>query len=155
LKINLTPDKSVAYREVYRVLKEGGRILISDIVTEGHLPDEIRKSFQAWSECIAGAMEKEEYMETIRKAGFGKVEVIDAHFFTEPGLDERLKGKLISIQIKAIKTPSDSGFIVKSENNDCGCEGPALKPSKTNETSEGCGCSGETVLETPAVTGNN
>ncbi|WP_334097648.1 arsenite methyltransferase [Methanobacterium formicicum] len=149
--INLTPDKSVAYREVYRVLKEGGRILISDIVTEGHLPDEIRKSFQAWSECIAGAMEKEEYMETIRKAGFGKVEVIDAHFFTEPGLDERLKGKLISIQIKAIKTPSDSGFIVKSENNDCGCEGPALKPSKTNETSEGCGCSGETVLETPEI----
>ncbi|MDG3546740.1 arsenite methyltransferase [Methanobacterium formicicum] len=149
--INLTPDKSVAYREVYRVLKEGGRILISDIVTEGHLPDEIRKSFQAWSECIAGAMEKEEYMETIRKAGFGKVEVIDAHFFTEPGLDERLKGKLISIQIKAIKTPSDSGFIVKSENNDCGCEGPALKPSKTNETSEGCGCSGETILETPEI----
>jgi ubiquinone/menaquinone biosynthesis C-methylase UbiE len=101
--INLTPNKLIAFKEAFRVLKEGGRILVSDIVTEGQIPDEIRKSFQAWSECIAGAMEKQEYLETIRKAGFKKVEIIEEHIFTEPDLDERLVGKITSVQVKALK----------------------------------------------------
>jgi SAM-dependent methyltransferase len=101
--INLTPNKSVAFKEVFRVLKNGGRILISDIVTEGELPDEVRKSFQAWSECTAGAMEKQDYLETIKKAGFKDVEIIEQHFFTEPNLDERLVGKITSVQVRALK----------------------------------------------------
>lgn len=101
--INLTPNKLVAFKEAFRVLKEGGRILVSDIVTEGQIPDEIRKSFQAWSECVAGAMEKQDYIETIRKAGFNDVEIIEQHFFTEPGMDKRLVGKITSVQVKALK----------------------------------------------------
>lgn len=101
--INLTPDKNVAYQEAFRVLKPGGRILVSDLVTSGHIPEEIRKSFQAWSECIAGAMEKQEYLDTITKAGFKDVEIVEAHYFTEPNLDIRLEGKILSIQVKAIK----------------------------------------------------
>lgn len=101
--INLTPDKSMAYKEAFRVLKSGGRILVSDLVTDGDIPDEIRKSFQAWSECIAGAMERQEYLETIKNAGFNNVEIIEAHYFTEPNMDERLVGKIISIQVKASK----------------------------------------------------
>lgn len=101
--INLTPDKNVAYREAFRVLKPGGRILISDLVTSGEIPDEIRRSFQAWSECIAGAMEKDEYLETIKNAGFKDVKILEAHYFTEPNMDIRLEGKILSIQVKAIK----------------------------------------------------
>ena len=101
--INLTPNKSKAYSEAFRVLKVEGRILVSDLVTEGFIPEGIRKSFQAWSECIAGAMEKEEYLDIIRNAGFNNVEVIEEHFFTEPNMDERLVGKIVSIQVRAIK----------------------------------------------------
>ncbi len=101
--INLTPDKNKAYSEVYRVLKPGGRILVSDLVTEGPIPHEIRKSFQAWSECVGGAMEKQDYLNTIKKAGFKEVETIEQHFFTEPNMDERLIGKITSIQLKAVK----------------------------------------------------
>ncbi|MBI5679339.1 MAG: arsenite methyltransferase [Methanobacterium sp.] len=101
--INLTPDKLAAYKEGFRVLKPGGRILVSDIVTEGEIPQEIKRSFQAWSECIAGAMEKQSYLDTIKKAGFIDIEIVEQHYFTEPGMDERLVGKITSIQVKASK----------------------------------------------------
>lgn len=101
--INLTPDKSVAYKEAFRVLKPGGRVLVSDIVTEDRIPDEIRRSFQAWSECIAGAMEKQAYLDTIKGAGFSEVEIVEQHYFIEPNMDERLVSKLTSIQVKATK----------------------------------------------------
>lgn len=101
--INLTPDKSSAYAEAFRVLKPGGRILISDLVTEGYIPEEIRENFQPWSDCIAGAMEREEYLDIIKEEGFNNVEVVEAHFFTEPHMDERLVGKIVSIQIRALK----------------------------------------------------
>jgi arsenite methyltransferase len=101
--INLTPDKSVAYKEAFRVLKPEGRILVSDLVTEGEIPDEIRNSFQEWSQCIAGAMEKQAYLDTIKNAGFSDVEIIEQHYFTEPSMDERLVSKITSIQVKAIK----------------------------------------------------
>lgn len=101
--LNLTPNKAAAYSEVFRVLKPGGRILVSDLVTEGKIPEEIRKSFQAWSDCIAGAMEKQDYLDTIKNAGFREVEVVEEHFFTEPNMDERLVTKIISVQVKAVK----------------------------------------------------
>ncbi len=101
--INLTPDKLKAYREAYRVLNPDGRILVSDIVTDGEIPTEIRKNFQAWAGCIAGALEKQEYIDTIKKAGFKDVEIVSQHIFTEPNMDERLIGKIISVQIKAYR----------------------------------------------------
>ncbi|MBM4240377.1 MAG: arsenite methyltransferase [Euryarchaeota archaeon] len=101
--INLAPDKLVAYKEAFRVLKPKGRILISDLVTEGNIPEDIKKSFEVWSECIAGAMEKQEYLETIKNAGFSDVEIVKHQYFTEPYMDERLVGKIISIQVKATK----------------------------------------------------
>lgn len=56
--INLSPDKLKTYRGAYRVLKPGGRILISDLGTEGELPEDVKKRFEAWAECIAGARKK-------------------------------------------------------------------------------------------------
>lgn len=101
--INLTPDKLSTYKEAFRVLKPGGRILVSDIVTEGELPEEIRRSFQAWSECVAGALEKQEYLDTIKKAGFNNVKIVEQYYFTDSGMDERLIGKITSVQVKASK----------------------------------------------------
>jgi arsenite methyltransferase len=101
--INLTPDKSKAYGEAFRVLKPGGRILVSDLITVGFIPEEIRKSFQAWSNCIAGAMEKNEYLNVIKNAGFRDVEIKSEKVFTEPDMNEGLVGKIVSIQIKALK----------------------------------------------------
>lgn len=101
--INLTPDKLVAYNEAFRVLKPGGRILVSDLVTEGEIPEDIKQNFQAWSECIAGAMEKHIYLDTIKAAGFNDIKIVEQHYFTEKGMDERLAGKIMSIQVKATK----------------------------------------------------
>ena len=101
--INLSPDKLRTYQETYRVLKPGGRILISDIVTEGELPEEIRKNFDAWAGCIAGALEKNEYLATIRKAGFKDVTIVLQNTFSEPGLDDTLVGKITSIKVRAYK----------------------------------------------------
>ncbi|MBZ2166425.1 arsenite methyltransferase [Methanobacterium spitsbergense] len=112
--INLTPDKLKAYREAYRVLKPDGRILVSDIVTDGEIPTEIRKNFKAWAGCIAGALEKQEYIDTINKAGFKDVEIVSQHIFTEPNMDERLIGKIISVQIKAYRR-------LNKESEKCGC----------------------------------
>ena len=101
--VNLSPDKAAVYREALRVLKPGGRMMISDLVTEGELPEEIRRSFKAWAECVAGALEKEVYLETIRRAGFQDVAVVAEHRFDEPGMSETLKGKIISVQVRAHK----------------------------------------------------
>ena len=101
--INLSPDKLKTYQEAYRVLKPGGRILISDLVTEGELPEEIKKNFDAWAECIGGALEKREYLGTIRKAGFRDVSIISQNTYNQPGLDDKLIGKISSVKVRAIK----------------------------------------------------
>lgn len=101
--INLSPDKLATYKEAFRVLKPNGRILISDLVTEGKLPDEIRKSFAAWAECVAGAMEKQDYLNTIKQAGFKNVTIVTERNFSGAKMDERLRGKITSIQVKAYK----------------------------------------------------
>lgn len=101
--INLSPDKLKTYKEAYRVLKPGGRILISDLVTEGKLPEEIRRSFEAWASCISGALEKKEYLNTIKKAGFKNISIVSQNTFYEPGLDDKLVGKITSVKIRAYK----------------------------------------------------
>jgi SAM-dependent methyltransferase len=101
--INLTRDKLASFKEVYRVLKPGGRILIADLVTSGELPADVRASAVAWADCLAGAMEKQEYLETIRRAGFSEVAVVSESYYEAPGMDERLREKIISVKVRAFK----------------------------------------------------
>ena len=100
--VNLSPDKLKTYQEAYRVLKPGGRILISDLVTEGELPEDIKKSFEAWTGCISGALEKSEYLDVIKKAGFKDVCIVSQNNF-ESEIDERLIGKITSVKVRAYK----------------------------------------------------
>lgn len=67
--INLSPDKGQVFREIHRVLKPGGRMAVSDIVTDGDLPSEIKTDLSAWAGCVAGALDIQDYLELIRQAG--------------------------------------------------------------------------------------
>ena len=73
--INLSPEKQRVYAEAYRVLKPGGRIMVSDVVLEQPLPAKILESVAVYIGCVGGASLREEYLETIRKAGFSEVRV--------------------------------------------------------------------------------
>jgi len=101
--INLTADKLASFKEVHRVLKPGGRILIADLVTAGDLPPDVRASAAAWADCLAGAMPKMAYLETIRSAGFAAVTVVSESPYGAPGMDARLQGKIISVKVGAVK----------------------------------------------------
>ncbi len=101
--INLSIDKLKTFKEAYRVLKPGGRILISDLVTEGILPEDIKRSFEAWSQCIAGALEKNEYINIIKRVGFRKVKIVNQNKYSEKDIDKRIAGKIISIKVRAYK----------------------------------------------------
>ena len=101
--INLSPDKLQTFKEAFRVLKPGGRLMVSDLVTEGALPEDIKKSFDAWSGCIAGALEKNEYLDTIKKAGFYDIKIISQNRYAQKEVDSRLVGKITSIKVRAYK----------------------------------------------------
>ena len=74
--INPSPDKGAVSGEVYRVLRQGGRMVVSDIVIDGELPQPIRESLVAWAGCVAGALEESDYLDRVRAAGFTEVEVL-------------------------------------------------------------------------------
>ena len=74
--INLAPDKARVFAEAHRVLKPGGAITVSDIVSFGEVPDVVRADLEKWAGCTAGAMDKERYLDVIRSTGFGEVSVI-------------------------------------------------------------------------------
>jgi SAM-dependent methyltransferase len=79
--INLSPDKKRVFGEAFRVLKPGGRLMVSDIVLLKELPDFIRNSVAAYVGCISGALMKSEYLDTITEAGFEDVQVLDEAVF--------------------------------------------------------------------------
>lgn len=101
--INLAPDKLKVFKEAYRVMKPGGRLMVSDLVTEGELPEAVKKSFEAWAECIAGALEKSDYIDKIEKAGFKNVKIVSQKPYTID-ISSDLIGKITSIQVEANKS---------------------------------------------------
>jgi arsenite methyltransferase len=115
--INLSADKDRVFAEAFRVLKPGGRLAVSDVVTKGDVPLEIRKSVLAWVGCVAGALEKDDYSGKLKAAGFEQVDleptriyrVEDAReFLSGQGIDAdaiapQLDGKFMSAFVRAVK----------------------------------------------------
>ncbi len=119
--INLSPDKDAVFAEAFRVLRPGGRLAVSDIVTQGRLPDEVQRSVEAWVGCVAGALDEEEYLQKMRDAGFADVRVVSRAVYgadlleeygLTPALEESLAGldpdqvnsyKIVSAKIVAHK----------------------------------------------------
>jgi arsenite methyltransferase len=101
--INLTTDKTAAFKEIYRILRStGGRMVISDLVTSKEVDPESVNS-EKWCSCIDGALTKENYINSIRKAGFSNVEVLEERLYMDGG--DNIEGRRItSLVIKAIKT---------------------------------------------------
>ncbi|MFC2055367.1 arsenite methyltransferase [Chloroflexota bacterium] len=81
--INLSPDKPQVFREAYRALKPGGRLSVSDIVTDGALPNEIKNNLSAWAGCVAGALDVKDYIAAIEEAGFEDVELTPVYIDKE------------------------------------------------------------------------
>lgn len=79
--VNLSPDKDAVFREAFRVLKPGGKIMISDIVLTAELPDDVKNSTEAYTGCVAGAMLKNDYLDSIRRAGFREIDIVEESRF--------------------------------------------------------------------------
>jgi arsenite methyltransferase len=103
--INLAPDKSRVFKEAFRALKPGGRLMISDIVLLKELPESIRDSIDAYIGCIAGAMMRDEYLKTIKNAGFRDIQVLDEKNFPIEFLSNDPIGKEI---IEKLKMPIEA-----------------------------------------------
>lgn len=75
--VNLSPDRGRVFEEAFRVLKAGGRLMVSDIVLVNELPDLIKNSVTAYIGCISGAITRDEYIEAVKNAGFQEVSIIE------------------------------------------------------------------------------
>jgi SAM-dependent methyltransferase len=91
--INLSPDKDRVFREAFRVLKPGGRLMVADIATVGALPDELRTK-EAWTGCVGGAIPLDEYLDKLKAAGFAEVQVVASQAW---------QPMILSAKIKAVK----------------------------------------------------
>jgi arsenite methyltransferase len=99
--INLSPDKSKVFGEAFRVLKPSGELAVSDIVTDGPLPESIKQSLSAWAGCVAGAVEAQDYIGMMKAVGFTDVTVTPV-FFDKDTVDSAIDDLGDSIELKTI-----------------------------------------------------
>ena len=107
--INLSADKDAVLREAFRVLKPGGRFAVSDVVTRGDLPDEIRKSVLLWVGCVAGAVEETEYKTKLASAGFEQIAITPTRVYRVEDAREFLTGQ--NVDVDAIAPQVDGKFL--------------------------------------------
>jgi ubiquinone/menaquinone biosynthesis C-methylase UbiE len=93
--INLVPNKRKAFMEAFRVLKPGGRLMISDIVLLKELPDFIKNSIEAYASCISGAIMRDEYISALKTAGFKDIRIINETFFPVENITNDTTSKAI------------------------------------------------------------
>ncbi|MCK9554438.1 arsenite methyltransferase [bacterium] len=104
--INLSPDKETVFKEAYRVLRSGGRLMVSDLALTGDLPDEIKNSVEAYVGCLAGAIKKDDYLKLIKTAGFQNIEVLSESSYPVDAMFDNLNAAqetVTSIKVSAMK----------------------------------------------------
>ena len=111
--INHAPDKKKVYQEIFRVLKTGGRFVVSDAVSKEDLPDYIKNDPDQWAACFGGAITEEKYLECIREAGFADIDIVSRREYLKNGYD------FASLTICAVK-PSE--IIVGEVKSDETCK---------------------------------
>jgi SAM-dependent methyltransferase len=124
--INLSADKDRVLREAVRVLKPGGRFAVSDVVTRGEMPPEIRQSVLLWVGCVAGALEENDYRAKLAAAGFEKIEIEPTRIYRIEDAREFLSGQ--NIDVDSIAPQVDGKFMsafvraVKPQRQESCCE---------------------------------
>ncbi|MDD3087460.1 MAG: arsenite methyltransferase [Candidatus Omnitrophica bacterium] len=104
--INLSPDKETVFKEAYRVLRVGGRLMVSDLVLARDLPKEIKESAEAYVGCLAGAIKKEEYLCFIEQAGFQDIKVLSESSYPVDAMFDSLESAfdaIVSVKVAAVK----------------------------------------------------
>lgn len=113
--INLAPDKNRVFKEAYRVLRSGGRLMVSDIVVTKELPDALKESVEGYIGCLSGAISKDEYIDAIKNAGFRDVRIVDeSHYielFSDPGISEFIDK--LNIPHEVLKETAESTVSIK------------------------------------------
>ncbi|MBI3167069.1 MAG: arsenite methyltransferase [Chloroflexi bacterium] len=103
--INLSPDKTKVFSEAFRVLKPGGKLAVSDIVTDGPLPEPVKQSLSAWAGCVAGAVEAKDYITMMESVGFTDISIKPV-FFDKETVD----GALDEMKLDVNDYPRDSVY---------------------------------------------
>ena len=107
--INLSPEKPRVFAEALRVLRPGGRLVVSDLVLTKAIPDAVRKSIEAYVGCVAGASLKDEYLQHIREAGFQDVAVLEERSYGADGplpavvVEQKAWDAVASVKVRAVK----------------------------------------------------
>ena len=140
--INLVPDKAVVFKEIARILKPGGRIVISDIVLDKPLPPEIEKDIYAYVGCISGAAMRESYFDMLKAAGLGDIEIVKDIDYGAVVIDharaeaerlaakagvsvESLRGSVRSLTFRARKAEGEPKHAIDSKAAAAPCCGPS------------------------------
>ena len=127
--LNLVPNKNAVINDIYRVLKPGGHFSISDVVLVGALPEALQKDVEMYAGCVAGAIQKDVYMELIQHNGFKNVVIQKEKPIVIP--DDILKNYLTEDQLASFKTGSTGIFSITVY---------AEKPSEASCCTPGGGC---------------
>ncbi len=122
--LNLVPNKHKAFEEIYRILKNGGHFSISDVVIKGELPDKIKQAAEMYAGCVAGAIDKDDYVGIIERAGFVNVTIQKEKQIAIP--DEILLNFLSESELKTFKDAGTGIYSItiygkKSKGCGCGC----------------------------------
>jgi len=136
--INLSADKDAVLKEAFRVLKPGGRFAVSDVVVDGYLPEQIRADMEAYVGCVAGALERNEYLAKLKSAGFADANIEPTRRYTFADLEE----SACSMVAISTLTPTEIADL------DGRVMGGFIRATKPLQTEEAC-CGTECCSEEP------
>lgn len=130
--INLSGDKRQVLTESFRVLKPGGRFAVSDLVTRGDIPDDVRRSMELWTGCVAGALDEQEFIGMLREVGFENPGIEPTRIYTaedgaalltgtgiDPEVGKQIEGRFMSGFVRATKPGKDK--LPAAGARSCGC----------------------------------